>query len=111
MAVHALAFLVAHNSVMNRPSVFDLERDEALVALRDNAAFIVEAVNAHAHLLAANERLVELLAMMYDKWENGDPCWQDADEANDSLGNAFKLTDDEENAVLTALAAHRAGGV
>lgn len=51
--------------------------------------------------------LEEALALMYDKWENGVSCYE-ADEEGDcsegsSLGNAFKLSEKEENSILALL--------
>lgn len=43
------------------------------------------------------------LTMLFEKWNNGTRCYQNGDEACDSLGNAFKLTAKEEVAVLVAL--------
>jgi hypothetical protein len=52
-------------------------------------------------------RLTEALAMMYDKWENGTSC-QEADEDGECidgtyLGNAFKLSQAEEQEVLNLI--------
>lgn len=67
----------------------------------DAAVAAIASIDA---LIEQRDQALKLLAMMYDKWENGDPCYQDADITCDSLGNAFKLTDEEEEAVLAALA-------
>lgn len=56
-------------------------------------------------LETANAALVAALELMYSKWENGDPCYQNGDVDCDSLGNAFRLSDDEEKSVLAALKA------
>lgn len=52
---------------------------------------------------AATQDLVRLLAMMYDKYENGTPCFENPDDFEGELGNAFQLTEDEETAILTVL--------
>lgn len=44
--------------------------------------------------------------MLYDKWENGDSCYEDPETCGGFLGLAFKLSQEEENQVL-ALIAHR----
>ena len=75
--------------------VMELQRALARDAV---AGAIVEVKKERDELRAA-------LTMLYDKWENGDPCYQDADEANDSLGNAFKLTDEEEKQILALIPA------
>lgn len=73
--------------------------------LSSTGADVERICNSHASLLSHNARLVAALVMLYDKWENGTPCYQDADVNCDSLGNAFKLTDEEETRVLEALEA------
>lgn len=52
-AVQALAYLLAFNHVTKQPSAFDDEREAALVTIREHAAFIVRACNAHYQLVAA----------------------------------------------------------
>ena len=49
------------------------------------------------------EDLQAALAMIYDKWENGDDCWQDPDNVDGFLGKAFQLSDVEENQILALL--------
>lgn len=49
--------------------------------------------------------LREALEMIYDKWANGDPCFENPD---DYLGNAFKLSYEEENHILALLPRERA---
>ena len=56
------------------------------------------------HALA--EEIVELrgaLLMLYDKWENGAPCYEEPEEQRGYLGHAFNLTEQEENRVLALL--------
>lgn len=48
-------------------------------------------------------RLKEWLGELYDKWENGTPCHEDAEEQAGYIGHAFTLTEDEENALLKML--------
>jgi hypothetical protein len=52
-------------------------------------------------------RLREALEMIYDKWENGDPCYEDADPTSGFMGNAFQLSSDEENQILALLPRER----
>lgn len=47
--------------------------------------------------------LREALALLYDKWENGTPCFEDPEDHAGSLGNAFKLEYEEENKILELL--------
>jgi len=49
------------------------------------------------------ERLRAALEMLYDKWENGDPCYEDGDPQSNYLGNAFRLSEEEENEVLALI--------
>jgi hypothetical protein len=69
----------------------------------DSARNIREAAAAIGLLRASNEKLLAALVLMYDKWENGAPCYEDPEDYTGPLGNAFKLTDDEETRVLEAL--------
>jgi hypothetical protein len=50
------------------------------------------------------ERLRAALCMLYDKWENGDPC---SDDAGVFVGNAFRLTQAEEDSVLALIPSER----
>lgn len=53
------------------------------------------------------ERLKDALEMLYDKWEEGAPCFEDADNTGISLGNAFRLTEDEEAKILALIPSRR----
>ena len=37
---------------------------------------------------------------MYDKWENGTACYEEPDEHESFVGNAFTLDSDDENRIL-----------
>ena len=50
--------------------------------------------------VALLKKLTAALEMIYDKWENGDPCFEDLETLSGSLGNAFKLSYEEENQIL-----------
>jgi len=57
-------------------------------------------------LACQRNELLEALELIYDKWENGTPC-QEADEdgqcyEGSNCGNAFKLSEYEENSILQA---------
>ena len=52
---------------------------------------------------AITDKLVAALGMIYDKWENGDRCYEDGDPNSSYMGNAFKLTQDEEVEILSLL--------
>lgn len=52
--------------------------------------------------LDAAKRALELL---YDKWENGLACYEDGDPESGFVGNAFKLTEEEENQILALIPA------
>jgi hypothetical protein len=47
--------------------------------------------------------LSEALGLMYDKWENGDDCWDDPNDGVGYLGKAFRLSDEEEGRILALL--------
>lgn len=49
--------------------------------------------------------VAELLDLMYTKWENGDPCYEDIETHSGYLGSAFDLTRNEENRIIAALEA------
>lgn len=52
------------------------------------------------------ERLVDALEVMYDKYENGDPCFENPEELEGAMGNAVKLSFDEENEILALIPAY-----
>jgi hypothetical protein len=59
------------------------------------------AVREHERTLQAeNQRLREALAWIYDKWENGDSCYEDPETCSGFMGRAFKIEYEEENAIL-----------
>ena len=58
-------------------------------------------------LVAENERLREALTMLYDKWEDGDDCYEDPEDYGGFLGKAFKLSLEEENTVLALIRTER----
>lgn len=70
-----------------------------------NKAF-VEGALIH-DLWAEIERLRAALAMFYDKWEDGDPCYQDPEDFTGFLGNAVKLSESEEREVLALIPMYR----
>ena len=51
----------------------------------------------------AQRDLLDALVMMYDRWENGTPCFEDVEEHSGPLGNALRLSFEEENQVLSAI--------
>jgi hypothetical protein len=49
--------------------------------------------------------LREALGWLYDKWENGTPCFEGGpDDESCPLGNAFRLSCEEEERILKLLA-------
>jgi|CXWL01.1.fsa_nt_gi hypothetical protein len=59
------------------------------------------------------ERAVKALGMVYDKWEDGNECWEDPDDFCGYLGKAFKFNDDElaeVEAILALAALDETGG-
>jgi len=63
-----------------------------------------------AQARAECERVRDALEMMYDKWENGVPSYEDPDELVGQLGNAFDLTKKEKQQVLALIPAARKEG-
>lgn len=49
------------------------------------------------------KKLESALTMLYDKWENGTPCYEDVETCDGPLGNAFQLTEAEENQCLALI--------
>lgn len=45
-----------------------------------------------------------LLCLMWDKYENGDACYEDPDNSTGYLGRAFRLSDKERDEILAAVA-------
>lgn len=43
------------------------------------------------------------LELLYSKWEEGTPCYEDLENHVGYLGNAFKLTEEEESRILKLL--------
>lgn len=54
-------------------------------------------------LRAENEALRKTLAMLYDKWEDGNDCYQDVETETGFLGHAFKLSLAEEDQVIALI--------
>jgi hypothetical protein len=46
------------------------------------------------------QRLRGALAWVYDKWENGDSCYEDPDDYSGYMGRAFKIESEEESIIL-----------
>jgi hypothetical protein len=63
-----------------------------------------EAKLAYGKLFNKNGELTGLLELLYDKWENGTACYEDPDDPSvSSIGNAFKLTFEEEKQIIGAI--------
>jgi hypothetical protein len=64
-------------------------------------------VNGIAALERERDRLREALSMLYDKWENGVPCHEaidgQIDDDSTPIGNAVKLSFEEEQAILNLI--------
>lgn len=59
-----------------------------------------------ARELLAARAAVPLLKLLYDKWEDGDDCYEDPDSYSGFLGKAFNLTASQENKILAAINAY-----
>jgi len=80
--------------------------DEALLAALRNAAKALSGASSPVETTEVT-RLRAALGLMYDKWEDGVTCWEDGDDSGISLGNAFKLTDEEEREILSLIPSQR----
>jgi len=69
----------------------------------DNLRTIRDQTQQIAQLEAERARLIRALEMIYDKWENGDPCFGDVETLSDPLGNAVRLSYEEENEILALI--------
>jgi hypothetical protein len=49
-----------------------------------------------------NQQLLEALELIYDKYENGDGVFEDPENFDGPLGNAVRLSGEEENQILRA---------
>lgn len=76
---------------------------EAKARQVESFGFYQDAVQQLNSSKADATRLREALALFYDKWENGTPCFEDPESCSGSLGNAFKLSYEEENEILGLL--------
>jgi len=84
-AVQALAFLLAKSSVLKEPSIFDMDREDALAALRDNG----DAILATLRTCAANsQNAARYEWLKANHLQLGPDCWirtgEDLDEAIDA---------------------------
>ena len=59
-----------------------------------------------ARELLAARAAVPLLKLLYDKWEDGDDCYEDPESYDGFLGKAFNLTASQENKILAAINAY-----
>ncbi|MCU1305146.1 MAG: hypothetical protein JWQ87_5430 [Candidatus Sulfotelmatobacter sp.] len=46
---------------------------------------------------------IRLLALMYDRWEEGTQCYEDPEDCGGFLGHAVKLSEEEENQIIAIL--------
>ena len=59
-----------------------------------------------ARELLAARAAVPLLKLLYDKWEDGDDCYEDPESYDGFLGKAFNLTASQENKILAVINAY-----
>lgn len=64
---------------------------------------IIEAFNSHAALAEDNAQLRKALKMLYERWGNGTPSYEDPEDKTGYLGLACKVTAMEEQEILAAL--------
>lgn len=51
----------------------------------------------------SERKLREALIMIYDKWENGQDCYEDVEELSGYSGKAVNLSEEEENQILSLI--------
>lgn len=56
------------------------------------------------------ERGIDMLAMLFDKYENGPSCYEEPDERTGYLGNAVRLEDPDFHSIADFLNKHRPVG-
>lgn len=78
-----------------------VENLEAELAGAEGA--LVDCARINIDVMKRNRELEAALTMIYDKWENGDSSYTEPDTFDGYLGNAFKLSQEEENQVLALI--------
>lgn len=53
----------------------------------------------------SDSKAVEFLALMYERWEAGAQCYEDPEDCAGFLGQAVKLSAEEENGIIAVLEA------
>lgn len=67
-------------------------------------AFYYQCAQLLLHQSSKIAALEKELTMLYSKWEDGNPCYTGYPDTEDGfLGNAFRLTNEEENRVLALI--------
>jgi hypothetical protein len=96
-----------------------LRAEEIIDSLQEDVALAFKTCNEQREQIAAlKEQLAEArklaqlredaLVMIYDKWENGNPCYEACDgetfdESGSCIGNAVKLSFEEEEQILAVI--------
>lgn len=57
------------------------------------------------------DELLKAVTLMYDRWENGPDCYEDPEDYTGFLGKAFKLSLEEENQIIAAIAKIKRGAL
>lgn len=86
---------------------------EVIISAAENAVWLAEPLymgdeNGKVSIFKCRscERLAGALRLLYDKYENGTACFDEHDGENfcgNIIGNAVKLSDEEDNVILQAL--------
>lgn len=87
-------------NLRNELSTAWLERNELLKRYQDRTT---EKIELQAQLQAVQDAL----CMLYDKYEDGDPCTENGDEHGSYMGNCVRLSADEEDQILRLIPAER----
>jgi hypothetical protein len=81
-----------------------VDQCDALAADRDQISLTLAVAKADRDKWFGRARdLQAALTLLYDKWENGDDCYEDPERFGGFLGKAFKLNEAEENQVLALI--------
>jgi chromosome segregation ATPase len=84
--------IAADNTIKSRNELI-VEKEQQLAVVREE----VEGLKAEKDLV------IDLLANVFDRYENGDDCYEDPEECGGYLGKAIKLDDETYNACCDLL--------
>lgn len=80
------------------------------IKVGDERGLVMELRKVQYELTVAREQiqtLTDALEMIYDKYEDGDPCTENGDEHGSPIGNAVRLSAEEEDLILSLIPKQR----